>query len=159
LVRGGGTSAVEGTASVKSPPAEVVIDASCAIKWFTEEADTDLSLRLRDAYYQSKVELYAPDLMAYEVANALRFKPRTPPKLLEEWIVDLFRMQIVLLPPTEDLLRQAAALSQKWETSVYDAVYLALAESLGLQLVTADARFFDKVQHSGRVLLLSTLEF
>ena len=140
-------------------PAEVVIDAPCAIKWFTEEADTALALKLRDAYHRSKVELYAPDLMAYEVANALRFKPRTPPKLLEEWIADLFRMQIVLLPPTEDLLRQAAALSQKWDTSVYDAVYLALAESLGLQLVTADARFFDKIQHSGRALLLNTLEF
>jgi predicted nucleic acid-binding protein len=159
LVRGGGATAVEGTANVKSLPAEVVIDASCAIKWFTEEADTDVSLRLRDAYYRSKVELYAPDLMAYEVANALRFKPRTPPKRLAEWIADLFRMQIVLLPPTEDLLRQAAALSQKWETSVYDAVYLALAESMGLQLVTADNRFFDKVQHGGRVQLLSTLEF
>ena len=149
---------MEGTTRVTSLPAEVVIDASCAIKWFTEETDTALALRLRDAYQQSKVELYAPDLMAYEVANALRFKPRTPPKLLEEWIVDLFEMQIVLLPPTEDLLRQAAVLSQKWETSVYDAVYLALAESLGLQLVTADARFFDKVRHSGRALLLNTLE-
>lgn len=63
-----------GDSKVARVPEEIVLDASVAVKWFTEEKNTDLALEIRDCYFEEDLTLYAPDLIIYEVENALRFK-------------------------------------------------------------------------------------
>jgi len=50
-----------------------VLDASVVIKWFSEEEYTDRALKLRDDFSKGEIELVVPDLMLYEVSNALRY--------------------------------------------------------------------------------------
>ena len=52
-----------------------IIDASIAVKWFVAERDSEKALTLRGMYEREKIELVAPSLIYYEVANALRFHP------------------------------------------------------------------------------------
>src|SRR5437867_337897 len=56
--------------------ATAVVDASVATKWYLPEADTDAALLLRESHLNGDVRLVSPDLMVYEVANALRYHPR-----------------------------------------------------------------------------------
>lgn len=49
----------------------VVLDASVVLKWFREESDTDKALELQEAINHSQLKAYIPDLLLYEVTNAL----------------------------------------------------------------------------------------
>ncbi len=52
-----------------------VLDASVVIKWFSEEEYTDIAVKLRDHFFKGYNELVVPDLLLYEVSNALRYNP------------------------------------------------------------------------------------
>ncbi|MEM4766042.1 MAG: type II toxin-antitoxin system VapC family toxin, partial [Nitrososphaerota archaeon] len=54
----------------------LVLDASVAVKWFNVEPLREKALIIRDRYVNGEIELIAPDLLYYEVANALRYNPR-----------------------------------------------------------------------------------
>lgn len=85
-------------------------------------------------------DLAAPDLVYPEVANAIaRLRRRG---LLDADDADLLMEGLRDAPlhvePTRDLVPRALALSAN--LSVYDGCYVALAESLGCRLITADRR-------------------
>lgn len=50
-----------------------VLDASVVLKWFIEEEDSVQALRLREEFYTGEREIVVPDLLLFEVANALRY--------------------------------------------------------------------------------------
>jgi predicted nucleic acid-binding protein len=53
----------------------VVLDTSVILKWFRqEEILADQALRLRQAYLAGQVTISVPTLLAYELANVLRYK-------------------------------------------------------------------------------------
>ncbi|MEM2945934.1 MAG: type II toxin-antitoxin system VapC family toxin [Thermoproteota archaeon] len=54
----------------------LVLDASIAVKWFNVEPLREKALTIRNRYASGDIDLIAPDLLHYEVANALRYNPR-----------------------------------------------------------------------------------
>jgi predicted nucleic acid-binding protein len=52
---------------------EVVIDASVAIKWFTQEEDRDKALEISNNFINEEIDIVIPDLTLYEISNALRY--------------------------------------------------------------------------------------
>jgi predicted nucleic acid-binding protein len=52
-----------------------VLDASVVLKWFVNEADSGQALRLRKEFYAGEREIVVPDLLLFEIANALRYNP------------------------------------------------------------------------------------
>ncbi|MHA1838354.1 MAG: type II toxin-antitoxin system VapC family toxin [Candidatus Ranarchaeia archaeon] len=138
-------------------PPEVVLDASCVVKWFTEEENTNHALHLLELHRTAQTTLYAPDLLVYEVLNALRFKPNINTDTIKTWSRDLLDLQLTLIPPTTDLVQHAVELALQYSTTIYDSVYLALAENLGVKLVTADIHFTGKINQPDRIILLKNL--
>lgn len=135
---------------------EVVLDASVAVKWFTEEKSTKSALELRDSYFRGEINLLAPDLLLYEVSNALRYKKGVNANLLKEWVADIIDMQIDLISPNQHVLEKSLENAIEFGITFYDSCYLTLAELSGAQLVTADKDFYEKVKSSrGEVVLLS----
>ena len=51
----------------------LVLDASVIVKWFCEEEYTDIALRLRDRFFVGELTIVVPELMFYEVSNAMRY--------------------------------------------------------------------------------------
>jgi len=51
----------------------VVPDASVVVKWYAPEQDHESARKLRDRYINGRIELTAPQLLPYEVVNALRY--------------------------------------------------------------------------------------
>lgn len=116
----------------------VVVDASCAVKWFVPEAGADLAERLLEPEWS----LIAPDLLAVETMNALLKKHR-------RWeVADAIPAQAlhflqslgIAVIPHEPLLREAVALSQRHRHPVYDCLYLTAALRRGAALATFDRR-------------------
>lgn len=117
---------------------KLVLDASVLVKWFAEEIGHDHALLLRDQFLRQEVSIAIPDLALYEVANALRYKPKVTTEIVEQATTALFRFQLDIYAANTELLREAIYFSFKEKLTVYDALYLALAKHLGATLVTAD---------------------
>ncbi len=112
-----------------------VVDASAvAALLFNELARDSVVERLRDA------SLFAPNLIAFEVANVCLKKIRAAhsqrPALLEAFSL-LSELSITF----ESIdLREAISLAERTKLTVYDASHLWLALTLGVELVTLDAK-------------------
>ncbi|MBO3840307.1 MAG: type II toxin-antitoxin system VapC family toxin [Thermoproteota archaeon] len=124
----------------------IVIDASVAVKWFVPEKDSDKALKLRELYLNGALEIVAPTLIYYEVANALRFHPyyRLSEKELLKATSALKNMQIAI-EPTVKTWRKAFEISALDKVSVYDAIYLATSISFKTKLLTSDERMVEKL--------------
>lgn len=129
----------------------VVVDASLALKWLVSEIYTPQANDLGRLWNSQGTRIAAPYLMAVEVANALHQRVTRGELTLE---AATRRMEKLLssgleLHHTPDLhsraLELASALSQ---AAVYDAHYLALAETLGCELWTADEKFYQAASPS-----------
>jgi predicted nucleic acid-binding protein len=135
---------------------DLVIDASVAIKWVIEEPGTREALSLR------RHRLFAPDLLVAECANILWKKTRRNELTLQETLLAarLLQRADIELAPMRALLEPATKLAIALDHPAYDCAYLALAESLSCDLVTADQRLCTKALPAGyrsKVLALTTI--
>ena len=123
----------------------VVVDASLAVKWLVEEEYSDRATALTRLWDEEGIQPIGPFLLPFEVANALHRRVARG-EMDVEAAADLLQGMMavgVALTETPDLHRRALELaSQLRQGAVYDAHYLALAESLDCELWTADQRFY-----------------
>lgn len=113
---------------------DLVIDASVVIKWVVGEPGTEEALKLR------RHRLFAPDLLVAECANVLWKKTRRKELTHEEAVMaaQLLERAEIELEPSRRLLQQATELAIALGHPAYDCIYLALAQSLACDFVTAD---------------------
>jgi predicted nucleic acid-binding protein len=126
-----------------------VVDASVATKWLVAEAGSDASRRV----LARAGPLIAPDLLIAEVANVLWNKAarglvgngQAHEALV--WLPELFDR----LFDSAALAPRALEIARACKATVYDALYVALAESAGpdSQLVTADRGQGDLALRAG----------
>jgi predicted nucleic acid-binding protein len=122
----------------------LVVDASVAVKWLFEEHDSERAEALLTSAEENRLKLVAPTILAAEIANALWKRMRRGDmdrqKTLEAG--ERFEEICPLLLPTEDLVQRALELAIDSRHPVYDCLYVALAEELPGDLVTADERLY-----------------
>ena len=80
-----------------------VIDASVAVKWYSQYDEDDLiqADNLLQIYVDGVCEFMAPTLIAYELANALRFNPNFGAEEAVKAMQNFFALQIVLEDPSD----------------------------------------------------------
>jgi predicted nucleic acid-binding protein len=115
----------------------LVLDASVGVKWFRVEHSSDEARGLLEDALEGRAELVAPVHFAHEVLAAVRrdFGPRD---VTDAW--DMVTTSVLLAPLTREVVAEAAAQCESLGCTFYDALSPALAELLGGQLVSADAR-------------------
>jgi predicted nucleic acid-binding protein len=126
-----------------------VIDASIGFKWHVAEPLSDKAQRLRDNFRNLVHELLAPDLFPSEVANAFLVAERRGRILPGQgllFLADLFTTLPRLHPSLPDLLPRAYAIAAGTQSSVYDCLYVTLAEKEGCELITADDKLVNRLQ-------------
>ena len=123
----------------------VVVDASLAVKWLVEEEGSDAAAGLARFWDRRGTRLVGPYLMGIEVANVLHGRVVRGEMSLAEAAHSLENLltSVVELRETSSLYRRTLELALQFrQGAVYDSYYLALAESLGCELWTADEKFF-----------------
>jgi predicted nucleic acid-binding protein len=133
----------------------VVADASVVVKWFVEEEHSGDALRLRDDYADRVVDIASPDLMPYEVLNALRYNPSFGESQLVETARALEKFSMWMLPLEGELADRCVENSLRYGISVYDSAYLSLGVVRDMPVYTADQRLIDKVRHRSLVHISS----
>ncbi|HET8997852.1 MAG TPA: type II toxin-antitoxin system VapC family toxin [Acetobacteraceae bacterium] len=136
----------------------VVVDASVAVKWVVQEDHSACAVRL--LAYQAR---HAPAHWQAEAVNALWskvFKRELPAEDAAERASVLLRAPVIGASISE-LMPLAFSISVAQSVTVYDSLYLALAEKLDIPLVTADRRLIARMAGSssaGRLIWVGDVQ-
>jgi len=138
-----------------------VVDASVLVKWFLheKEADRDRALALRDLHISRRSTLFIPQLALLEVLNAVRFSPKADEEDEEMALETLEDLHLEIKANDVVLLRKASAISWGYKITIYDALYVGLAEQVGHPLITADEVMVKKLKGHSIVVPLRELKF
>jgi len=136
---------------------KVVLDSSVVIKWFSNEEGTDKALVIREKYINGDIEIAIPDLVLYEVANALRYNTSINENDIKEAVDSLNKLEIDIIVPTKEITNLAISYALKFGLTVYDAFFLSLADVLRFTCITADEKLYNKVKELGFVVLLNEI--
>jgi predicted nucleic acid-binding protein len=132
----------------------LVVDASVAAKFWFEEDGLEVARNLR-----TRVGLSAPDFLVIEMASIAAKRVRRGLSTNEEGsravrevvtLVDEFE-------PSAPLAPRAFELARDHGVSVYDGLYLALAEARGARVLTADEKLVKRARAAGLGALVQPL--
>ncbi|PLS84593.1 MAG: PIN domain nuclease [Actinobacteria bacterium] len=135
-----------------SDPDYLVVDTNVAVKWYLTEELEDEALRVLDAGERGNVRLLAPDSIEPEFWNVLweRHKEKDEEKKLSLEAVrdyfDAFEESVVLLGEVLPLMPQAVEIAVESRCIIYDALFVALAESEDTVVVTADEKLLRALE-------------
>ena len=121
-----------------------VLDASVAAKWYLPRGENlvEESVRLLNEYTSDLTRFAVPDLFWPEMGSifwkAVRNK-RMSGQSADEALQSLSELQLPTFP-SYPLLRDAYRIATRFQCTVYDCTYVALAVVSGQPLVTADER-------------------
>jgi predicted nucleic acid-binding protein len=116
------------------------------LKWTFDEPDSHVATRLTKPPFEPVV----PDFLFAEVANGLwrqACRGHLPWPVAADAIKTLPRI-LRNVVPVAGLTSRALQIARDLDHPVYDCLYLALAQSLDLPMVTADERLIAKATRS-----------
>jgi predicted nucleic acid-binding protein len=124
----------------------IILDASIVVKWFSEEEYTEKALAIRERIRMGEERVIVPDLLLYELANALKYNPSFDANDVSDALTSIFDMDLEIVTPIPEIINLAVALAFDYNITVYDAFYIALAKDLELTFITADRRLCERVR-------------
>ncbi len=138
------------------------MDTSVAVKFYVPEDGHEEALEVLDAADEGRVELIAPSTILAEGFNAI-FRQARRGILKEEaahraW-ESLLHTPIYTYAP-EDLIERAAKLHFESGASIYDSLFLTLAEESNTVMATADdklLRLLEGTEYARLVLPLAAV--
>ena len=126
----------------------ICVDASFVLKLVLDEAESEQVQALWAAWLAEGATLIAPCHLAFEVTSVIRnhVYRRNISAEAGQMAFEAFLAQEIELRHPGDLEVRAWVLAQQYDRpTAYDASYLALAESAGCELWTADGRLVKAV--------------
>jgi predicted nucleic acid-binding protein len=134
---------------------ELVIDTSVVCKWFLEEGETSVEMagELLHQHLVGTTLLIAPASLPLELANVLRYSDMND-STMQQTLEDFHFAHLELFELTQNRLEAASLLARRHKISVYDAVFLALAQERECPLVSADRKAFSGIETDVEIRLL-----
>ncbi|MBS0210572.1 MAG: type II toxin-antitoxin system VapC family toxin [Planctomycetes bacterium] len=117
-----------------------IVDASVGFKWLVPEQDSDKAFSLQAE------ELHAPDFFPVEVTNAIHVSALRGRVVDAQLLLDDLIPRMPILHSSADLLTRSLEIATQFRRSIYDSLYVALAEREQCQLVTADQKLLNSLR-------------
>lgn len=126
----------------------LVLDASVAAKWFSNEDLTDRAVMVRDAFLDGKIDLCAPEHLLYEVGNSVWKNKSLDIDDSIKAIESLLEMAIDLINLDSKTAGWAMKIARELGLTYYDAMYVQVSAMLGIPLLTADRVLFETAKNT-----------
>lgn len=127
----------------------VVLDSSVILKWYlADEEHGQNALDLLFQYVSNELEILAPSLLEYEVVNGL-FIAQKRGRIKEEKLLTAIEGFIDLEIKLKSIFHFYSKIMyycKVFQRSVYDASYLAIADSEGIMMITSDPGLYNAVK-------------
>lgn len=141
---------------------KIVLDACVVAKTFIDEPDSQEAVNLIIACVKENIQITAPDIFKYEIAQIAIKKSVSLDKVLtlfEEAIFKLIDMQ----SPNRFIWLQGEHICQNGHEksgfpTMYDSVYHAMAIINDGVFITSDKRHYEKTKSFGHIALLKDWE-
>ena len=138
-----------------------VVDTGVFLRWFIDQEGFEHARGLQHRLIDGAVTVDTVDFARVEVAGVLRKKGFLVGRLsLEEFIAAVRVIDdigVSVHPTTTDRLERAADLAARKVLGMYDALFVQLAQELGLPLLTSDAKLSRAVDGMVQVEVLQPL--
>jgi predicted nucleic acid-binding protein len=92
------------------------------------------------------MQIAVPSLLAYELANVLRYKGDLETARVQEAVQSLFDMRLEWVAPSARAICRGVALAREFDLTLYDAAFVVLAEALDATLISADERLVRRLE-------------
>jgi predicted nucleic acid-binding protein len=125
----------------------VVLDASALAKWFLVEEESREMKTLRDKIIGGEIEAHVPGFVFVELANLLRYSRGLTPGDVTNGVAAAMSIGLVV-HDFEEVLGEAVRIAFEKGLTIYDSIYVALAEKLDAVLVTYDKVLLRGVKRS-----------
>ncbi|MEK7558747.1 MAG: type II toxin-antitoxin system VapC family toxin [Patescibacteria group bacterium] len=124
----------------------LVIDTSVAIKWLNQdnEDDIDKANLILENVREKQVELLCPELLKYEIGNALLFGKKIDHEDIGALMKIFYSLPISFITMSQDIANTTYSLAQTLKITYYDASFLSIAEQYNAILVT------ENIKHQGK---------
>lgn len=125
-------------------PSSAIFDASVVVRWMVDDSLTPAALEAAKTYRP-----VAPLLLGSEVANALRTQVKAGRHEADWCLTQVRRLpNLMQFEDERPLWPMALRLAVEHDHSAYDCIYVAMALTLAVPLITGDvklARKFDQL--------------
>ena len=128
-----------------------VLDTSVAIAWYLPESFSAEAKRWQRLLLDGKVELYVPSLQYWEFANVLRTYVRR--RALDAGTAgEIYALHLEApVTPAEPDKAAVLDIALKYDTTAYDAVYVALSLEHQIPLLTAERSSCPWIKKLGKL--------
>jgi predicted nucleic acid-binding protein len=135
-----------------------ILDSSVIIKWFShlDEENVEQASVLLDLFGEDMVKISIPDLSVYEVGNALKHNKNFSAEEVKNIMDRLMDMGLDIIEVAKDLIRRAVDIAYEEDITVYDAIFISIADHLMIPLVTADDRQYTAA-NKGNIIQLKDI--
>lgn len=121
-------------------PSSAIFDASVVVRWMVEDDLSPAALRASEVYRP-----VAPTLLGSEVANTLRNQVKARRYELDWCLSQMRRLpNLIQLEDERALWPMALRLAAERDHGAYDCLYVAMALTRAVPLITGDARLARK---------------
>lgn len=134
----------------------LVVDSGISVKWFIQEADSDIAQLVLDEYKSDKILFLAPNLIYAEFGNIIWKKQifQGLDSKDAEFAIREFKKIEFILTPIPTLFDDAFQIAVKYKRTFYDSLYLALSVKENCEFVTADEKFYNAVKRDFPKMIL-----
>jgi len=123
-----------------------VIDSSSLVKFFSKEKGWE---KVAQIIAEGVMTL---DLSIKEVANAL-WKKILMGEMKEDVAIkilsDLLKREAMLIVNQDEYLLEAFKIANRNKITIYDSLFIALAKSMNLELITSDKKQYEIAKNEG----------
>ncbi len=106
-------------------------------------------------FVNGDILIVCPDLILYEITNALRYANALNENDVKDAVESLYNIEIDIIVPTKEVMRKSVEFAKEFNITVYDAVYISLSEILNAKLVTADEKLIRACKNHDYVISLT----
>lgn len=129
----------------------IVLDNSVLLKWFVRDEEyRKEALSLLKKFTQKEIRFLVPELILYEAVNAFNSfvkAGRISRQSANRYLKKLSDLNFTIVDFSQ-LMQLSLRYAHKYDISVYDASYLAIAKTQKLPFYTADEKLLNKVSKS-----------
>jgi len=133
----------------------MILDASVIFKWYVkkDEADMVQADLILEKFVAGTENIKFPDLLIYEISNALFFCKQLSLQDKQLAIAKFFDLGIEIVPINKNNIIESITIAEKQNITIYDAIYLALAKNFNEPLITANPKH-QKLSKNYKVIQL-----
>jgi len=124
---------------------DIVLDASVAVKWFSEKNEdyVKTALEIQDQKISGDLDIIVPDLFFLEVLNAFQTSSGFGPEDISIIQQSLQKLNLKIVYPNNIILKYTVKIASDNDLTIYDSLYISIAKVYEAPLFTEDKRILS----------------